>query len=127
MSDSESLKSSFKSAIVPKPYCTVGAGQLTSFVWKSGDESGGWRYRFNIFRLSAKGSRVNQLFSPRDLFHFVKLTQVLAAVFSDDGCLSEVDRGVLKRLAAELDSLLMKGSKPYPPSKGESHGNASHP
>ncbi len=96
---------------IPKPYCSVGAGQLTSFVWKSGDDSAGWRYEFNLFRLAADGGRVSQLFAPADLMHFVKLTQVLAAVIADDGCLSPLDRGVLKRLAADLDTMLSRAAK----------------
>lgn len=94
-----------------KPYCSVGAGPLTSFVWKAGEHSGGWRYQFNVFRLVADGGRVSQLFAPADLFHFVKLTQVLAAVIADDGCLSPVERGVLKRLAADLDQMLLRAAK----------------
>lgn len=96
---------------IAKPYCSVGAGQLTSFVWKSGDVSAGWRYQFNVFRLTADSGRVSQLFAPADLMHFVKLTQVLAAVIADDGCLSPVERGVLKRLAADLDQMLSRAAK----------------
>jgi hypothetical protein len=96
---------------VPKPYCSVGAGPLTSFVWKSGDGSARWRYQFNLFRLADDGGRVSQLFAPADLIHFVKLTHVLAAVIADDGCLSTVDRGVLKRLATELDQMLSRAAK----------------
>ena len=95
-----------RQSAIPKPYCSVGAGRLTSFVWKSGDDNSGWRYQFNLFRLAANGGRVSQLFAPADLIHFVKLTQVLAAVIADDGCLSPIDRGVLKRLAADLDQML---------------------
>jgi hypothetical protein len=90
---------------VPKPYCSVGAGRLTSFVWKSGDENSGWRYRFNLFRLAAKGGRVSQLLAPSDLIHLIKLAQVLSAVIADDGCLSFEERDDLRRLAADLDTL----------------------
>ncbi len=110
----------------PKPYCTVGAGRLTSFVWKSGDENSRWRYRFNLFRLAAKGGRVSQRFAPADLIHFVKLTQVLAATIADDGCLSPVDRGVLKRLAADLDQLLLRAAQHHSPS-AESSPSSAHP
>lgn len=89
--------------IHPKPMGMVGAGPLTSMIWKSGDEDAGWRYRFNLFRTTARGGRVSQLFTPADVIHFVKLAHVLAEVLADDGCLSPIERGVLKRLAAELD------------------------
>jgi hypothetical protein len=32
-------------------------------------------------------------------------------VIADDGCLSPVDRGVLKRLAADLDQMLSQAAK----------------
>jgi hypothetical protein len=104
-------KSTLHQSMIPKPYCSVGAGRLTSFVWKTGDQNAGWRYQFNLFRLAANGGRVSQLFAPADLIHFAKLTQVLAAVIADDGCLSPLDRGVLKRLAADLDQMLSRAAK----------------
>ena len=118
--------SSLYSLINQKPYCSVGAGQLTSFVWKTGGVNAGWRYRFNIFRLASRGGRVMQLFRPSDLFHFVKLTQVLAAVLADDGCLSPVDRGVLKRLAANLDELLKNTSRQSTDPNGATNGDTPH-
>ena len=104
-------KSPLRQKTIPKPYCSVGAGRLTSFVWKSGDDASECRYQFNLFRLAANGGRVSQLFAPADLIHFVKLTQVLASVIADDGCLSPLDRGVLKRLAADLDQMLSRAAK----------------
>lgn len=89
-----------------KPYCSLGAGCLSSYLRKIGNDGSGWRYRFNIYRLAANSGRVSQLFRPADLIHFVKLVQVLASVIADDGCLSSVDRGVLRHLATELDVLL---------------------
>lgn len=126
MSDQDNSNSSLQSPIVPKPYCSVGAGQLTSFVWKSGDQDSGWRYRFNLFRLAAKGGRVSQLFGPSDLFHFVKLAQVLAAVLADDGCLSSGDRRVLKRLAANLDAVLANKCNSTRHNHGAAYGDTSH-
>ncbi len=94
-----------------KPYCSLGAGCLSSFLWKIGDQGSGWRYRFNLFRLAGKNGRVSQLFRPADLMHFVKLVQVMASVISDDGCLSPMDRGVMRRLATDLDELLTRGTE----------------
>lgn len=118
--------SAFHSQLNSKPYCSVGAGRLTSFVWKTGDLVGGWRYRFNVFRLASCGGRVTQLFGPSDLFHFVKLSQVLASVLADDGCLSPVDRRVLKRLAADLDDLLTKAKGKPTNQNGANHGDTPH-
>lgn len=126
MTEPHPFQSELRSPVTPKPYCSVGAGQLTSFIWKSGDEQAGWRYQFNIFRLRSKGSRVTQLFAPRDLFHFVKLVQVLAAVLADDGCLSAVDRGVLQRLSRNLDALLSSTSQSAQPEPGARNGQSSN-
>ncbi len=98
------LKSHLLMAIPSKPLSMVGAGPLTSMIWKTGDPDAGWRYRFNLFRTTARGGRVSQLFTPADVIHFVKLAHVLAEVLADDGCLSPIERGVLKRLAVDLDA-----------------------
>jgi hypothetical protein len=90
----------------PKPMMMVGAGPLTSAIWKTGDEHTGWRYRFNVFRQLAESGHVSQLFHPADLIQFVKLTQVLAAVLADDGCLPQTERSSLQQLASELDDIL---------------------
>jgi len=46
------------------------------------------------------------------LMDFVKFAQVMAAVIADDGCLSPVERGDLRRLATELDELLTRRTEP---------------
>lgn len=79
-------------------------------IWKTGDDNSGWRYRFNLFRTRRRGGRVGQLFAPADVIQLVKLAQVLAAVIADDGCLDPIERGVLKRLATELDVLWQHSS-----------------
>ena len=127
MNAPQSHNSNLYSQLIPKPYCSVGAGPLSSFVWKTGDKNSGWRYQFNVFRLTARGGRVKQLFGPSELLHFVKLTQVLAAFLADDGCLSPVDRGVLNRLATDLDHLLKNASRQRPANDGGANGQATHP
>ena len=112
---------------IPKPYCSLGAGCLTSFLWKTGDQSSGWRYRFNLFRLAAKGGRVSQLFRPADLMQFVKLVQVMASVIADDGCLSPVERLALRRLATGLDELLSQAGRPANAETGSSNVEENEP
>lgn len=126
VSKHDNFKATLHSPSIPKPYCSVGAGPLTSFVWKTGDADSGWRFRFNIFRLLARGGRVTQLFQPADLLHFVKLVQVLASVLADDGCLTAVDRGVLNRLATELDNMLTNPGNIQFSNKGTIHGDTPH-
>ena len=90
----------------PKPMVLVGAGPLTSAIWKLGSEQSGWRYRFNVVRQTSDRRQFTDLFQPTDLIHFVKLIQVLAAVIADEGCLTQTERTMLRNLAAELDNFL---------------------
>lgn len=92
-----------------KPYELVGAGPLTATVWKRGDERAGWRLRFNVKRQSHQTGAVSQLYRPQDVRSLVKLCQVLAAVFADDGCLPPQDRTALAELAQKLDSVNRAG------------------
>jgi hypothetical protein len=123
-----------------KPMAMVGAGPLTSAIWKSGDEQSGWRYRFNLFRQLSRNGQVSQLFRPADLIHFVKLTQVLAAVLADDGCLTANDRRSLQQIAQDLDAVIERhglsseADEPCEPhsttptnTKGAWHGQPSDP
>ena len=90
----------------PKPMVLVGAGPLTSAIWKLGSEQSGWRYRFNVVRQTSDRGQFTDLFKPTDLIHFVKLIQVLATVIADDGCLTQSERTTLRNLSAQLDDFL---------------------
>jgi len=83
----------------------VGAGRLVSTLWKTGDQQTGWRYQFNVFRITRRG-QVGQLFSPDDVIDVIKLARVLAATLAEDGCLPTVQRRQLKRLATMLDDII---------------------
>ena len=96
-----------KSSAAEKPIGMVGSGPLTALIWKSGHQDSGWRYQFSLFR-QLKAGKVSQLFRPLDLMYFIKLLQVLAAVIADDGCLSPVETGVLRRIEQDLDRLLQR-------------------
>lgn len=90
---------------MPKPYAMLGAGQLSSALWKAGDEQSGWTYRFNIYRMSSRTGHVSELLRPQDVGDLVKLCQVLAAILADDGCVPRDQRRALAKLAADLDSI----------------------
>jgi hypothetical protein len=90
---------------MPKPYAILGAGQLSSALWKAGDEQRGWTYRFNIYRMSSRTGHVSELLRPQDVGDLVKLCQVLAAILADDGCVPRDQRRALAKLAADLDSI----------------------
>ncbi|MBL8819355.1 MAG: hypothetical protein JNL58_25210 [Planctomyces sp.] len=51
------------------------------------------------------------MFRPLDLMYFIKLLQVIAAVIADDGCLSSIESGVLRRVEQDLDQLLQRASQ----------------
>src|SRR5581483_6248692 len=88
-----------------KPYAMVGAGRLASSIWKRGDARAGFRYSFNIFRLTHDG-RVRQSFVPSDLFSFIKLIQLLAATLSDDGCFTLEERRKLQDIDHSLRTVV---------------------
>ncbi len=94
----------------PKPMMHVGAGPLTSAIWKLGDEESGWRYRFNVVRQSVPSECVTDLFQPMDFIHFVRLIQVLVAEIANDGCLTHDERLMLRTLAQRLDEFLGRAS-----------------
>lgn len=89
-----------------KPVAIVGAGKLVASIWKSGDERAGWRYRFNIYRLSHGSGRVSQRLAPCDVADLVKLARVLASTLADDGCLDPQQREALIDLAADIDQII---------------------
>ncbi len=91
-----------------KPYSFVGAGRLTSLLWKAGSEHSEWKYRFNIVRGPTVLESFNPLFEPADLSHLVKLVQVMASVIVDDGCLNADDRERLRTLVTDLDELTVR-------------------
>ena len=84
----------------------VGAGQLTSAIWKLGNEESGWRYRFNMVRQSVPSGCVTDLFQPMDLICFIKLIQLLAAEIANDGCLTHNERLMLRNLAQRVDEFV---------------------
>lgn len=91
-----------------KPYAMLGAGQLVSAIWKTGDEQSGWGYHFNVYRSNNRTGHVSQLLRPADIFDLVKLSQVLAATLADDGCITANERLALATLAGELDGITSK-------------------
>jgi hypothetical protein len=91
-----------------KPYAAIGAGRLVSTIWKRGNPQDGWRYRFNVFRMSHSSGRVSRLLRPADVLDLAKLCQVLAATLVDDGCISAAERQQLQDLATKLDAVTNK-------------------
>ena len=99
------MKTTAKQTVISKPYAMLGAGQLVSGIWKTGDERSGWAYRFNLYRTNHHTGHVSQLLRPADVPDLVKLCQVLAATLADDGCVAAPVRRALAQLATELDAI----------------------
>ncbi|MDQ3329256.1 MAG: hypothetical protein M3552_01165 [Planctomycetota bacterium] len=89
-----------------KPYATMGAGPLVSTLWKQGEARGGWRYRFNLFRMSSQTGHVSQTFRPQDVPDLVKLVRLLAFSLAEDGCLDAELRSDLMCLSGCIDDVL---------------------
>ena len=70
-----------------RPCAMLGAGNLAASLWKFGDEETGWRYRFNIFRMSRANGRVSHRLLPQDVADLAKLAQTLAFALSEEECL----------------------------------------
>ena len=87
------------------PRAMLGAGNLAAALRRSKDGRGGWRYRFNIFRMSKASGRVSQRFLPRDVEDLARLAQLLAFVLSEDEGLPQELRDDLGCLYACLDQV----------------------
>ncbi|QDV85449.1 hypothetical protein [Planctomycetes bacterium TBK1r] len=88
-----------------KPYCIVGAGSLTSNVWKQSQGSDDFRYRFNLFRTKRSGKVTNQ-FRPQDVLSLAKFVRVISQMLADDGCITAEQRRLLVFLDTAMDDVL---------------------
>jgi hypothetical protein len=89
-----------------RPCAMLGAGNLAASLWKFGDEENGWRYRFNIFRMTRANGRVSHRFLPQDVADLAKLAQTLAFALSEEECLDRELRDDLGCLFACLNDVL---------------------
>ena len=83
----------------------LGAGQLVSTIWMTGEKRGRRSCRFNVYRMSPTSGRVSQLLRPADVHDLVKLCHVLAATLADDGCIPPEQRRALADLAKRLSHI----------------------
>lgn len=88
------------------PYAIVGSKQLTSQVYKSGDEWSGFKYRFSIFHFSHRTGSVRNWYGPEDIEAIISLARVLAAELADDGCMDQGLRHRLRTISAALDETI---------------------
>ena len=104
----------------------VGAGRLTSEIWKLRDGDSGCQYRFSIVPEFADARCVFPSFRPADLMPLVKLVQLLAAEMTADGCLSRAEHTSLRRLTADLDAVLQASWPPdHDPSRRENSSDGA--
>ena len=88
-----------------KPYCIVGAGSLTSNVWKETHNTCEFRYRFNLYRTKRSGKVTNR-FRPGDVLSLAKFVRVVSQVLADDGCITTEQRRLFSFLATAMDEIL---------------------
>ena len=91
--------------IGPKPYAMIGAGPLSSALYKTGDELIGWRYSFNIHRTDFATGSVSHWLHPSDLLNVAKLIQVIGFEILADGCIDSQQRSMLQSLVNKLDEI----------------------
>ncbi|MCA9166392.1 MAG: hypothetical protein KDB23_01930 [Planctomycetales bacterium] len=89
-----------------RPYVVVGSGDLTTSVFKLGDECEGFRYRFNLVRTQQSSGRVSYWLRPKDFHSLLKLLHVLASELAGDGCVDDATRDNLCRIADGIESTL---------------------
>ncbi len=88
-----------------KPYELLGAGRLTSALYKTGDELIGWQYRFNIYRTDVSNGAVSHWLTPNDLKHLISLVHVLCSELLADGCIESDQRESLEELLGKLEAI----------------------
>lgn len=86
----------------PKAYASVGAGELTSLIWKRLREDGNASYEFNLFRVLPRSKRTTGALNQKHLRSLVRLAYVLTTVILEDGCLSPDEKSKLQDLANQL-------------------------
>lgn len=89
-----------------KPYCVLGARNLTSLVWKRPSLDGLARYDFNIVRVSSRTGTASHMFQLGDLTMLLKLIALLAEVLHDDGCMSTEEKTRVQHIAMGIHRLL---------------------
>ena len=93
-----------------KPYAMLGAGRLTSSLWKHQRPDDEWMYRFNVYHTDHNDGTVSHWLEPRDLLSLLKLVRVLAFELAEDGCLPVGLRQQLNELADIVDAVLASTS-----------------
>lgn len=88
-----------------KPYAMIGAGRLSSALYKSGDQDSGWQYRFNIFRTCESSGKPKYWLRPKEILDLLKLLQVLSSELAADGCMSETRRQELWWVSKSLEAI----------------------
>lgn len=89
-----------------RPYVVVGSGEMTTSVYKLGDEREGFRYRFNLTRTERSTGRITHWLRPSDVQPLLKLLYVLSSELAGDGCMCEAIRSDLCRVAEAIELAL---------------------
>ncbi|MCA9008482.1 MAG: hypothetical protein KDB01_01990 [Planctomycetaceae bacterium] len=88
------------------PDLIVGAGSLTSYVWRIEHQQGEYDYRFDLISHSRPGEHSGlQLFAPKDLPDMLAWMNVLIRELLHDGWLNASLRTELRRLLVHLQEI----------------------
>jgi hypothetical protein len=109
MKDRNDASSNVKRSRI-KPHAVLGAGNLTSAIWKAAELGNDELFYFNVFRMDAQTGDVTQRFAMSDILDLIRLAQVLAIALSEENCLDDHLRDDLACLASCLDEVLPSSS-----------------
>ncbi len=98
--------------IQAKPYEMIGAGKLSSAVYKTGDQLIGWHYHFNVYRTDFSSGQLSHWLHPEDLRDLLKLIQVIGLELLNDGCLLDAQRKDLDWIVKCLEAINCTSPKP---------------
>ena len=88
-----------------RPYFQVGAGCLSSAVYKSHEGGEDWRYRFNVVKTQFETGRLVHWLEPEDVKDLLKLIQVLCAELACDGCMHPEQKRELDWISKSLEAI----------------------
>lgn len=83
----------------------VGAGELTSALYRLPDDNSDFRYSFNLYRVSERSGQVSHLIRSKDLIDLLKLVQVLSAEIANDGWITEEEKKRLRWIEKTLEAI----------------------
>lgn len=95
----------------PKAYASIGAGELTSLIWKRLSADGTTSYEFNLFRILPRSRRTTGLLKPKHLRSIIKIVYLVATAMLEDRRLSPDDKSDLLEIDDQLRPVVFPRSR----------------